>query len=202
MGDDIRPWLLLQRGDLRCQVATGYPGGGPGSLAQRLREDDLGDVVHRCRVRFRRARPVGRHLLVRRAAHEVGSRLDQPVHLPPDEFSVLGDAHSWMFPITGNISVEGHAHLQRYSSHVILPISTLESSNRTRPYVRLRQTARPAGIEPARSRAQISSPTTAIWRLAKPATVSGLVSAIAQAAQAGIHRPRHSAMGRSTYATR
>jgi hypothetical protein len=34
VGDDIRPWLLLQRGDLRCQIATGYPGGGPGRAAR------------------------------------------------------------------------------------------------------------------------------------------------------------------------
>jgi acyl-CoA synthetase (AMP-forming)/AMP-acid ligase II len=57
-----------------CEVAAGDPRLGPVGVLQRLREDDLRDLVHRSRVVARRCRPDGGHLLVRDPTHQVSTR--------------------------------------------------------------------------------------------------------------------------------
>jgi hypothetical protein len=127
--DHVRAGLGLDGGDLGRELAPRDPGFGPAGLgiAERLREHDLWDVVHRRRVRVAGLRPVRRHLLVRDAAHEVGAGPADAVELPLLQFSALGDRDSRVLTVAADEAVQRHRHVQNDVSHDCLSLLVLVS---------------------------------------------------------------------------
>lgn len=77
------------------------------------------DVVHRGRVHAVVVGPDGRHRLVRAPAHDVGTGLSQRVELPGDHRLFLPTQSPVLVALgTVDVTVECHAYLQHYRSHV------------------------------------------------------------------------------------
>src|SRR5579862_5459364 len=70
-GDDLAAGLATESGDLVGEIASCDRGFRPGRLVQRLREHDLGDLVHRGGVVVGGGWPKCGHFLIGHPPHDV-----------------------------------------------------------------------------------------------------------------------------------
>src|SRR3954452_12287299 len=133
VGDQVVPRLALEAHDLLGEVAACDPRLGPVGTLQRLREDDLRDLVHRPRELARRRRPGRGHLLVRDPAHQVGASAPHRVEDPLLDGLAPAPVVPRVRPVESrHVSVDRDARLKDEPAHV---------SPGTRPYGRSRPRA-------------------------------------------------------------
>lgn len=81
-GDDLPAGLAPEGGDLVYEIAACDRGFRPCRLVERLREHNLGDLVHRGGVVVGGGWPVRRHLLVGHPPHDVRPGPTDPIEFP------------------------------------------------------------------------------------------------------------------------
>ena len=85
--------------------------------SNRLREHDLGDLVHRRGVVVGRGWPVSRHLLVGHPAHDVRPGPTDPIELPTLQLVGLGE-RAGVSVGSCDVPVNRDTHHQNHASHV------------------------------------------------------------------------------------